>query len=65
MSFDETFGDISPELSFANSVPIFLELSSISRFLTCDPPIALDVSSNSLVNVAITGFSSAANKKRS
>jgi len=59
MSFDETFGDISPVLSLANNAPIFFELSSISRFLACAPPKALDVSSNSLVSVAITGLSSA------
>jgi len=32
MSFDETFGDMSPLFSFENNAPIFLELSSISRF---------------------------------
>lgn len=67
MSFDETFGDMSPLFSFENNAPIFLELSSISRFfawVACDPPRALDVSSNSLVSVPITGLSSAANRTR-
>uniref|UniRef100_A0A0A9AIA6 Uncharacterized protein n=1 Tax=Arundo donax TaxID=35708 RepID=A0A0A9AIA6_ARUDO len=47
---------MSPLFSFANSAPIFLELSSFSRFLV---EFALDVSSNNLVSVAITGLSSA------
>jgi hypothetical protein len=32
MSLDDTLGDISPLFNFANNDPIFLELSSISRF---------------------------------
>jgi hypothetical protein len=63
MSLDDTLEDISPLFNFANNDPIFLELSSISRFfawVACDPPRALDVSSKSLVSVAITGLSSAA-----
>lgn len=46
---------MSPLFSFSNNAPIFLELSSISRFLE---GLALDVSSNNLVSVAITGLSS-------
>lgn len=50
---------MSPLLSFASKAPIFLELSSISRFLAGfarEPPRASDVSLNSLVNVATTGL---------
>lgn len=50
---------MSPLLSLANNAPIFLELSSISRFLpgfAREPPNASDVSLKSLVNVVITDF---------
>ena len=58
-SLSEAFSDISPLLSLANKAPIFLELSSISRFLAGfarAPPKASDVSLNSLVNVVMTGL---------
>lgn len=50
---------MSPLLSLANKAPIFLELSSISRFLpgfAREPPNASEVSLKSLVKVATTGF---------
>lgn len=50
---------MSPLLSLANNAPIFLELSSISRFLpgfAREPPKASDVSLKSLVKVVMTGF---------
>jgi hypothetical protein len=57
-------GEISAEFNFTKSAPNFLELSSISRFLAGGallPPTASEVSLNSLVRVATTGFNSTEN----
>lgn len=64
-SLEAALRDISWLLSFANSNPIFLELSSISLFfagLARGPPRASDVSLYNLVKDTTTGRSSAAKK---